>query len=189
MSTNSSKPRRAAAVLAAAAAMLTATMVTASPAAASGTYSGRAYVYGTGPYTDDWDDEGILQRSTHASSNATCLWQAILHADGKLTSLSDIDGVFGTKTYNATIAWQRSENEDWGATLKVDGSVGEYTFTWAGGYIAYLSGSTDAGQTLNLRYVGVAGGVTMRRLPDGNYEFIDGDGAWRKAGYNYRSCS
>ncbi|MPY38978.1 peptidoglycan-binding protein [Streptomyces phyllanthi] len=169
--------------------MLTANMVTASPAAASGTYSGRAYVYGTGSHTDDWNDEGILQRSTHASSNATCLWQAILYADGKLTSPSEIDGVFGTKTYNATRAWQQTETSEWGADLEVDGSVGEETFTWAGRYVSYLSGSTAAGQTLNLRYVGVFGDVTMRRLPDGNYEFIDGDGAWRKAGYNYRSCS
>ncbi|MET8420865.1 peptidoglycan-binding domain-containing protein [Streptomyces sp. NPDC079189] len=163
--------------------------VSTTPAAASGTYTGLAYVYGDGAYQDDWNTEGILQRDIHASSNATCLWQAILWADGKLASSSDIDGVFGDKTYNATRAWQQYENDRQGAGLEVDGSVGKGTFTWAGTYISFLSGSTGAGQTLNLRYVGWERNITMRRLGDGNYEFVDGDGAWRKAGYNYRTCS
>ena len=66
------------------------------PAAASGTYSGLAYVYGADSYTDDWGNEGILSTGTNTNSNATCLWQKILWADGFLDSAADIDGKFGS---------------------------------------------------------------------------------------------
>ncbi|MFD5057204.1 peptidoglycan-binding protein [Streptomyces sp. NPDC058394] len=163
--------------------------VSTTPAAASGTYSGRAYFYGGDKYWDDWGDEGILQRNTHASSNATCLWQMILWADGALDSKSKVDGVFGDGTYNATKAWQQRQNIDYAAGLETDGSVGKATLSWAYEWIFATGGSDAAGQTLLLQYVGYNGNFNMRRLPDGNYEFVDGDGAWRKAGYDYRTCS
>ncbi|AWW41535.1 peptidoglycan-binding domain-containing protein [Streptomyces cadmiisoli] len=162
--------------------------VSATPAAAAGTYSGRAYVYGTGEFDGDWGDEGILQRNTHASSNATCLWQMILWADGELTSKSQVDGVFGDGTYNATRAWQIRENESYDAGLEVDGSVGKGTFGWAQNWLHIESGGEGAGQTLNLSYNGLWGAFDARRLADGTYEFVDGDGSWRKAGYDYRTC-
>ncbi|GAA3774434.1 peptidoglycan-binding protein [Streptomyces phyllanthi] len=163
--------------------------VSTTPAAASGTYSGLAYVYGTGAYTNDWGDEGILSRGTHASSNATCLWQKILWADGNLGSLSDVDGVFGTQTYNATRAWQQFETERHGAGLAIDGSVGKETFAWANRNFYQTSGSTGPGQTLWLWYDGYIHDFQLKRDPDGNYQFEDRNFAWRKAGYNYQSCS
>ncbi|MER5464671.1 peptidoglycan-binding domain-containing protein [Streptomyces sp. NPDC002668] len=166
--------------------------VSTSPAAASGTYSGRAYVWGNSTlFWEDWENEGILQRDTHAYSNATCLWQRILWADGKLTSTTAIDGIFGNGTYNATRAWQQAENDEWEGLvhIAVDGSVGKETFTRAGFNLEATGGSSDPGQTLYLRYAGKSYNFNLRRLADGNYEFVDGDGAWRKAGYNYRTCS
>ncbi|MEV0495638.1 peptidoglycan-binding domain-containing protein [Streptomyces atratus] len=156
------------------------------PAAASGTFSGLAYVYGAGTFGDDWNNEGVLSTSTHAYSNATCLWQKILWADGKIASSSDIDGIFGTQTYNATKAWQQSYGD---GLLTVDGVVGKGTFGRAGGWVGWTGGSEAAGQTLNLIYVGTAHRFDLKRDTDGNYQFVDGDGAWRKAGYDYRSCS
>ncbi|MFE5488082.1 peptidoglycan-binding protein [Streptomyces sp. NPDC056527] len=156
--------------------------VSTTPAAASGTYSGLAYVYGTGVYTNDWGDEGVTDVNTNASSNATCLWQMILWANGYLAS--DIDGVFGTNTKNATAKYQ--DDTDY---LTVDGSAGKATWSYAADYqIAYVSGSEAAGQTLNLRYDGTVNRFDMRRIGDGNYEFRDSRGNWRKAGYNYRTC-
>ncbi|WP_326818356.1 peptidoglycan-binding protein [Streptomyces sp. NBC_01762] len=167
-------------------------VVSTTPAAASGTYSGRAYIWGNGTvtYSDDWDDEGLLQTSVHSSSNATCLWQRILWADGELASTSDVDGVFGTQTYNATVAWQRDENNDWNAGLLADGGVGKQSFGWAAyRHLFQTGGSSAVGQTLYLKYSGTHNTFNLRRLPDGNYEFVDGDGSWRKAGYDYRTCS
>lgn len=155
------------------------------PAAASGTYSGLAYVYGTGVWDNDWDDEGLLSRSTHASSNATCLWQKILWADGLLGSTADIDGVFGTRTFDATVKWQDRFN------LESDGSVGKATFGKALSFFNYHAGGTAPGQTLTLEYDAYASGRTFGvvRDVDGNYQFVDGDGNMRKAGYDYRSCT
>ncbi|MFG2775948.1 peptidoglycan-binding protein [Streptomyces sp. NPDC048350] len=151
------------------------------PAVASGTYSGRAYVYGGGAFEDDWGDEGVTDINTHASSNATCLWQMILWANGYLPS--DIDGVFGANTKNAT--W----NYQYDTGLALDGSAGKATWSYAAlGQVAYVSGSTSAGQVLNLRYEGWVHNVTMRRIADGTYEFVDSHGNWRKAGYDYRTC-
>ena len=94
-----------------------------SPASASGTYSGRAYVYGAGDWYDDWTDEGILSMATNTESNATCLWQKILWADGYLPYTSDIDGDFGQTTAWATVNWQvRLKLEN------IDVVVGKETF-------------------------------------------------------------
>ncbi|WP_351232163.1 peptidoglycan-binding domain-containing protein [Streptomyces sp. NPDC002133] len=154
------------------------------PAAASGTYSGRAYVYGSGTWVDDWNDEGLLQTNMHASSNATCLWQKILWADGFLPSTADIDGVFGTKTYNATVAWQDS------VSLQKDGSVGKATFGMAGNYLHYVASSTGPNNSLDLYYDGFAHNFPLIRAVDGNYLFPEGDGGvYKFASYNSRSCS
>lgn len=149
-----------------------------SPASASGTYSGLPYVQGAGPFIDDWGDEGILSTGTHAQSNATCLWQRILWADGFLNSTSDIDGIFGPDTKAATQAWQRYHE------LDDDGIVGRDTFGSAdGGLRDYDSdGSVDT-------FHGYVRNTPMTRNAQGHYHFYDGDGSGRWAGYNYRTCS
>ena len=150
----------------------------ASPASASNSYNGLAYIYGSGQYYDDWWDEGILSTSTNTASNATCLWQKILWADGFLSSASDIDGVFGSKTYSATRAWQTKRR------IGVDGSVGKDTFTTANGQLidSDFNGSVDA-------YLGDQHTFGVSRNSEDQYVFTDGDGHARIAGYNYRTCS
>ncbi|MHA4812904.1 peptidoglycan-binding domain-containing protein [Streptomyces aculeolatus] len=162
--------------LACTAAAATALVVSASPASASGDYSGRAYVYGAGAFSDDWGDEGVLSTSRHASSNATCLWQKILWADGHL-AWNDIDGIFGTKTRNATVAWQ----QDWG--VSADGVVGKNTFGAADEWLSDISGN-GAVDT----YIGTDGTFNIGRNADGNYIFYDRQGDLRVAGYNYLTC-
>ncbi|MFI7066005.1 peptidoglycan-binding protein [Kribbella sp. NPDC050124] len=97
----------------------------ATPAAASGSYSGLSFVYGSGGVSDDFDDEGVVNVSTHRSSNVTCLWQTILWANGYLPS-SGIDGVFGDQTDAATRNFQRDKG------LSADGSAGRNSWTKAG---------------------------------------------------------
>ncbi|MEU0675828.1 peptidoglycan-binding domain-containing protein [Streptomyces sp. NPDC006172] len=151
--------------------------LSASPAAASGTYSGRAYVYGGGAFAGDWSDEGIVSTGTNRQSNATCLWQKILWADGKLAA-SGIDGDFGTGTYNATREWQSTWN------LQVDGSAGRNTWTEAGKWLRDIDGN-GAVDT----YIGLVRNFTLSRDSDGRYHFPDGNGSGRIAGYDYRTCS
>ncbi|MGW4044509.1 peptidoglycan-binding domain-containing protein [Streptomyces sp. NPDC004721] len=169
--------------------------VSASPASASGTYSGLAYVYGADFFQDDWNNEGVTDANTNAYSNATCLWQMTLWANGFLSSKTYVDGIFGSQTKTATANYQSGANK-WGANLKVDGSAGKATWGDAADNIGYVSGSTASGGSLTLTYYGwnPTTGVTgrnfsMKRGTDGNYQFVDGDGAWRNAGYNYRTCS
>lgn len=92
---------------------------TISPASA-GTSSG--YVSGSGIWTDDMNDEGPISTSSHSHSNAAAMWQAILWADGYLTSTSKIDCVFGSGTRSATLNWQ----SDFPRTT-ADGVVGPAT--------------------------------------------------------------
>ncbi|MEU0823113.1 peptidoglycan-binding domain-containing protein [Streptomyces mirabilis] len=80
---------------------------------------------GTGAVTTDWAGEGNLSTSSHAHSNATALWQAVLWADGNLTRTSQIDCRFGSATRDATRAWQRAHS------LARDGIVGNKTFSKA----------------------------------------------------------
>ncbi|MGW0706362.1 peptidoglycan-binding domain-containing protein [Streptomyces sp. NPDC002643] len=154
-----------------------------SPASASGTYSGLAYVYGGGQFEDDWGNEGILSTGTHTRSNATCLWQKILAAHGYLDFPSDIDGIFGTRTEAATKRLQ----DEW--DVGVDGEVGRETFGRASREnLVQEGGSTDPGSTLELRYLGTHFNLDLVRESSGNYGFWDGDGNYRLAGYNYRTC-
>ncbi|GAA2417865.1 hypothetical protein GCM10010420_55290 [Streptomyces glaucosporus] len=140
------------------------------PAAASGDYSGRAYVH----TASGWDDEGLLSTGRHASSNATCLWQKILWADGFLEN-SDIDGVFGPKTREATVRWQRWRGAG------ADGVVGPTTFSMAAAWGLWWDGSRT-------RYTGSSHEISITVDDSGRYGFYD-DGVHRKAGYDYRTCS
>lgn len=154
--------------------------VSASPASASGTYSHAAYIQGGGSvWSDDWDDEGIVDLSHNTDSNATCLWQKVLWADGFLPA-SGIDGRFGSDTYNATKKWQALLLSD----SQADGSAGKNTFTKAGTWLrdTDLDGQVDT-------YKGMDHNVSMTRDSDGHYHFVDGGGHGRVAGYNYLTCS
>ncbi|MFF0338349.1 peptidoglycan-binding protein [Kribbella sp. NPDC004875] len=158
-------------------ALLGSTMVAAGPAYANGSYTGRAYVAGAGTMYDDWTDEGVVSVAVHRSSNATCLWQAILWANGYLPK-SEIDGVFGDRTDAATRSFQRAEG------LSADGSAGRKSWAAAGG----VSHTVDASGWSNGLYSGTKHAVTVRRNSAGNYQFSFGTG-WKWASYNTRTCS
>jgi peptidoglycan hydrolase-like protein with peptidoglycan-binding domain len=161
-----------------AAAVTAAVVLSAAPASASGDYSGLSTVAGSGGFADDWNDEGILSTTRHASSNATCLWQKILWADGKL-AWDDIDGVFGSGTREATKKWQ----QEW-VSGTADGVVGKATFTAAGKSLR----DTDGNGSVDT-YRGTEGrSFLVSRTADGDYTFYDWAGEKRIAGYNYLTC-
>lgn len=174
--------RRAAAPAAAVALALGLTVaLTTTPAAASGSYTGRAYVYGEGALDGDWDDEGVVNVATHRSSNVTCLWQSVLWADGYLPK-SAIDGIFGDQTHAATVQWQRDHG------LGADGSVGRQTFAKAGQRIG--SGAVFDDGYRHGMYNGETGRVfELRRGPSaGNWLFASPDGTFVGAAYNRKTC-
>ncbi|MER6084978.1 peptidoglycan-binding domain-containing protein [Streptomyces sp. NPDC001833] len=135
--------------------------------ASAGTGSG--YVSGSGDWSDDWYDEGPISTSSYAHSNAAAMWQAILWADGYLTSTSKIDCVFGSGTRTATVNWQH----DYG--IGADGIVGSDTLTTAGTH-GELEGPIDSTGYLTMTYYGNKPGsgatgryVTFTRNTDGNW--------------------
>ncbi|MFF9772851.1 peptidoglycan-binding protein [Streptomyces sp. NPDC013978] len=152
------------------------------------------YVSGLGDFTNDWGDEGPLSTSSNATSNATCLWQQILWAEGANEQngsdfdASDIDGIFGADTRHATMDLQRRwKLED------VDGIVGPDTF----GYLddrrlVHYSGSESG--TLWMHYNGPTHHFYITRTSSGNYGFWEGSDndngtTIRYASYKVRSCS
>ncbi|RKN36230.1 peptidoglycan-binding domain-containing protein [Micromonospora musae] len=162
-------------------------VATATPAAASGSYSGRAYVYGSGVVPDDFDDEGVVNVTTHRNSNVACLWQTILWANGYLPS-SGIDGVFGDQTDAATRNFQRDKS------LVADGSAGRNSWTKAGDKLVQRDNQNG---WLYVVYQGARGSrstyssheFVLQRSPDGNYRFYPPQGGgpyW--ATYNSRTC-
>lgn len=171
--------RRIQAALAVCAVMATVVLSTES-AQASGTYSGRAYIYGGGAWAGDWGDEGDLSTGTNTYSNATCLWQTILSADGYL-SVGDVDGIYGSKTKAATKLWQAAKG-----LADVDGVAGKDTFGKADDKLVYFDSPDD---TLRFFYDGTYWQPTIIREANGNYGFYDYAGTYRLAGYNYRTCS
>jgi len=152
---------------------------TALPAAASGSYNGNAYISGSGKADDDFNDEGVLNKSTNSVSNATCLWQNILYADSEL-DFTGIDGSFGPGTYDATFGWQVTHG------LDADGSAGKLTFTKLGSLISWLThdDGTAAGTYYGHRY-----NVNLSRAANGRWSFQNRvDGKWYSASYNTRTC-
>ena len=162
------------------AAILALGMATATPATADGSYSGRPYIWGEGTLTGDWDDEGVVNVSTHRVSNVTCLWQMILSADGYL-SLSEVDGIFGDRTHAATVRWQRDRG------LTPDGSAGRESWAKAGDRL-HDTGAEADGWRYGY-YAGTESSKTVRRSSAGNYQFWDSAGTYRTAAYNTRSCT
>jgi hypothetical protein len=155
-------------------------VTTAAPAVADGSYSGRAYVWGSGVLGADWDDEGANNVSTHRVSNVTCLWQYVLQTDGYL-NISDVDGVFGDQTHAATVRWQQDRG------LTGDGSAGRDTWARAGNRLHDLGVQPDGWR--HGYFNGSQSSLPLRRSSGGNYQFWDADGGvWRSAAYNTRSC-
>jgi peptidoglycan hydrolase-like protein with peptidoglycan-binding domain len=152
-------------------------------ASANGTYSGNAYVTGTGRvdsynHSMDWENEGVVSKLTNPKTNVTCLWQKILWADGDLPA-SGIDGAFGDNTYNATINWQRAAGG-----LSADGSAGRNTWG-AATYWLYDSNGDGRVDT----YLGAAHNFAVSIDSNGRYHFPDDTGTDRLASYNSRTCS
>ncbi|GAA3599715.1 hypothetical protein GCM10022223_14010 [Kineosporia mesophila] len=143
-----------------------------SPAQAS---VAQGYVAGAGVLTDDWGDEGTISATTRNHSNAVFLWQAVLFADGYLTSTSQLDCWFGDTTKAATKRWQDDHN-----LADVDGIVGPATFGkaddklfWSGTEIRYNGSVTDI--------------YNLSRDSSGYYEL---GSSTRKASYtNASACS
>lgn len=152
-------------------------LLVATPAHASGSYTGLPYVAGSGTMYTDWYDEGVVSVAVHRSSNATCLWQAILWSYGHLAK-SEIDGIFGDRTDAATRAFQRAHG------LSPDGSAGRQSWTAAGG----ISHTVDTSGWANGLFSGWEHSFNVRRSSAGNYQFNIGDG-WQWASYNSRTCS
>ncbi|NGO75310.1 Tat pathway signal protein [Streptomyces sp. YC504] len=143
--------------------------------------------------SDDWDDEGTLGTLPpyNSKSNAVCLWQKILWAEGAKWHSADgwvpfkssmIDGTWDINVRYATQDLQRR----W--SLGADGLVGGGTFGRAENHLVYGSGSTDRGERLELTYVGKLHSFDVVRNTEGKYVFKDRQGDWRQAGYDYLSC-
>jgi hypothetical protein len=176
--------RRIATPLVAVAAAAGIAAATATPAAASNSYNGRANIYGAGNPLDDLNDEGAINRGTNTLSDVTCLWQNILYVDGELP-IGGIDGSFGSQTYNSTKAWQGKPG------LTQDGSAGKATFKKAGANLEwYWRDSAIVGFNI-LMYEGKSGTVEIHRnIDSGNWYFFTKDtGKYTKASYNSRTCS
>lgn len=176
-----SRTRKALAAIMVTVASFGVAVTTASPAVADGSYSGRANVWGSGSLAGDWDDEGVNNVSTHRYSNATCLWQKVLEADGYL-AWEKVDGIFGDETHAATVRWQRDRG------LTADGSAGKHTWAKAGDRLRD-HGTVDGYRVGN--YDGTRSFVALRRTSAGYHQFWDPGlerGVWRTASYNTRTC-
>ncbi|MFI0943953.1 peptidoglycan-binding protein [Streptomyces sp. NPDC021020] len=157
--------------------------VMATPAAASNSYNGNAYISGTGNPYDDFNDEGALNTSTNAVSNATCLWQSILVADGYLdNTVYEIDGSFGAKTRDATESWQSNHG------LDDDGSVGKLTFKKVAEIGLIVKSQNDDGSATAV-YDGWAMTLQLKRATNGRWSFLnERNDKWYTASYNTRTC-
>ncbi|MDT0573989.1 Tat pathway signal protein [Streptomyces sp. DSM 3412] len=170
------------------AAVVTALGLSASPASAK---MSDGWVRGYDRFSDDWDDEGDLGRlEPNSNSNATCLWQRVLWAEGayatnydnEIFEKDDITGYFGWRTYYSTIYLQKQLGAD------KDGIVGGETMGLANKHMYQTGGSTARGKTLYLRYQGKKHSFDLSRNTEGKYVFPDANDDSRQAGYEYLSC-
>ncbi|NGO13127.1 Tat pathway signal protein [Streptomyces sp. HC44] len=146
------------------------------------------YVRGYDTYVGDWSDEGVISGAELPVSNAVCLWQMVLLAegigepDGSKFDIHDVDGHFGTTTQYATkrlqVHWGLADDFD-----DADGRVGPNTFGKADNQLLKTGGSTARGQELQLGYY--SGGqhkFAMKRNASGIYTFQKGT-TWHTAYY------
>jgi peptidoglycan hydrolase-like protein with peptidoglycan-binding domain len=146
------------------------------PLASASTSQG--YIAGAGTLTNDWGDEGLLSTASHAHSNATALWQAVLWADGARESngtyfdYSDIDCHFGSNTKAATKNWQKVHD------LSQDGVVGPHTFGRADNQLRNDGGGV-------VKYYGQVHNVWLKRV-NGKYEVrVKTSAGYRVAYYSH----
>ncbi|MFF5983226.1 peptidoglycan-binding protein [Streptomyces olindensis] len=137
------------------------------------------YISGSDGFRNDWSDESV-HAGSFAQSNAACLWQKVLWAEGLLAN-SEVDGAFGGKTTSRT----RSLQSRWG--IAVTGKADNPTFSHAAGRLSFSSGSTADGKRLELTYQGAAHHFTVRRDEHGRHGFYL-DGGWKAATYKTRTC-
>jgi hypothetical protein len=163
-------------------------VVTGPPASAT---VATGYVSGTGAWADDWNDEGPVSRYSNTRSNATCLWQTILYADGEFGA-TGIDGIFGAETERLTVSWQIGKGKGY---LDPDGSAGPDTWNVAMQQVKYKS--TDANGDLRFVYDGNGhtGDMTtshdfeLARNTAGNWKFKTPSGNWHMASYTGNDCA
>ncbi|WP_089099051.1 peptidoglycan-binding domain-containing protein [Streptomyces hyaluromycini] len=161
-------------VIGAVALVISSGLAVAPPASAS---VSQGYIGGTGSLSDDWGDEGLLSTSSHAHSNATALWQAVLWADGARESngtyfdYSDIDCRFGANTKATTKYWQKVHD------LPQDGVVGPRAFGRADNQLWHDGGNV-------VKYFGHVHSVWLKRV-NGQYEIrVKVSAGYRVAYYN-----
>ncbi|MET9558304.1 peptidoglycan-binding protein [Streptomyces sp. NPDC006645] len=142
------------------------------------------YISGAGTLFDDWGDEGTVSRYSHASSNAACLWQQVLWAEGYGHNF-EIDGIFGPTTESRTKSLQRR----WG--LADDGIVGKNTWSKAGENLGYGQLVNDGpNRQYRMRYTGDSDDFVLYRGETGRHGFYElANENWRVAGYNSRTCT
>jgi hypothetical protein len=160
-----------------------------SPASAA---ASDGYISGAGDFYDDFGDEGPLSTTSHNNSNATCLWQRILVAEGAevgnnggIFTETDMDGQFGTRTRTATISLQKR----WGLTA--DGVVGKATFGRADAYgkLIYVATHNDQLQRrFEFKYVGKQHqAFRFYRSNTGRWSFYE-DMELKYGSYTYNTC-
>ncbi|WP_203183401.1 peptidoglycan-binding domain-containing protein [Streptomyces pratensis] len=149
------------------------------------------WVRGYDRFSDDWDDEGDLGRlEAEPNSNATCLLQRILWAEGAYATdydnerftEGDIDGYFGWRTFYSLRDVQK------GLAVTPDGIAGGTTLGLLNKHMYQTGGSTARGKTLYLTYQGKRHSFDLSRNSEGKYVFPDGNGDSRQAGYKYLTC-
>ncbi|MZD05793.1 hypothetical protein GTW43_11950 [Streptomyces sp. SID5785] len=165
--------------------------IAAAPASAS---ISSGSVSGGGDFTNDWGDEGTISASSHANSNATCLWQQILWAEGakksngKAYTAADVDGRFGANTTAAT----KNLQSRW--HLGVDGKAGNQTWGYADSKLRFYDYAYEyafGGKILT--YSGAARSFYLVRAENGVYVFWEGstndNGKYRFASYTSHTCA
>lgn len=141
--------------------------------------------------TGSWSTNKTVCQASWCVNNGNLvrLWQAILWADGKFSSTTDIDGDFGSRTNSATISWQGS----W--WVDQDGEVGPNTWGAAsngrldldpngdvcsGGYYHYTYHGWGA------NYPNYRNFALRMRCSDLYWSFQNPrTGAWTDTSYNY----
>ncbi|MFF5519548.1 Tat pathway signal protein [Streptomyces coeruleorubidus] len=162
--------------------------ISASPASAK---MSDGYVRGYDNFRGDWSDEGVFGFRYNDVSNAVCLWQTVLWANGATEEngtafdRADIDGHFGVNTQYATkkqqVRWGLADNFG-----EADGRVGGNTFGEADDDLVKGGGFEDRGKTLFLTYnPGFGRTFDLYRNTSGIYWFkADGDsGPWTNTSY------
>lgn len=135
-------------------------LLTVTAVLASATIASADSIVGFNSVNDDWGDNHTISNSGSISTgNVVGVWQSALWADNELpnATCSNVDGLFGGITEDATIDWQQARG------LGADGIVGTNTWGLADNNLAIVIGTTK------VRYVGTTRTVTFIRPSSGVY--------------------